>query len=349
MKFDGFLMKQILFNSELNIKDEFYFQWHITDLCNLRCKHCYHSDYQFRGIEISKLLCIASHVCDAIRQWGKIGSFSLTGGEPFLRKEDVFQLLDFFECHDEVGYVDILTNGTLIDQQIVQNLTKYRKLRRIQISLEGLREANDNIRGTGSFDLIMSKIEQLHRNNLKTSVMMTVGKHNIYDVISLAEKLGDYGVEAFITDRFIPEGQSGCLGEWVLSPFELRNLYERCYDRFLGSNRPKMLLYRTLFCLLNPEAEHIGAICSAGNNALTIMPNGDVFPCRRLPLKLGNLLETTIYDIWYTNPILWDLRNPDNLKGKCNGCEYISLCRGCRAMAYSLTGDYMEADPQCWR
>ena len=55
----------------------------------------------------------ASHLCDAIKQWGKVGTFSLTGGEPFTRKETVFQLLDFFENRDEVGHVDILTNGTL--------------------------------------------------------------------------------------------------------------------------------------------------------------------------------------------------------------------------------------------
>lgn len=333
----------------LNASIEFYVQWHITDLCNLRCKHCYHTEYQFRGLGASKLLGIASHVCDAIRQWGKTGSFSLTGGEPFLRKEEVFQLLSFFEDRDEVGYVDLLTNGTLIDEEVVRKLTHSRKLRRIQVSLEGLQATNDQIRGTGSFDLVLGKLEDLHRNGLTTSVMMTVGKHNKDEVMLLAEKLGEYGVEAFITDRFIPEGQSGSLAEWVLSPTELKSLYERCYERFLASERPRMLLYRTLFCLLNPEDEHIGAICSAGNNALTIMPNGDVFPCRRLPLKLGNLLETTIYDIWYTHPVLWKLRNPSNLKGKCNGCDYVPLCRGCRAMAYAMTGDYMEADPQCWR
>lgn len=338
-----------LFSNEFSSTGEFYIQWHITDLCNLRCKHCYHADYQFRGIELIKLLGVASHVCDAIHQWGKTGSFSLTGGEPLLRKEEVFRLLDFFEGRDEVGYVDLLTNGTLIDHQVFRKLTGYRKLRRIQISLEGLQETNDKIRGTGSFDLILKKLEELHQNGLTTSVMMTVGKHNKDEVIPLAEKLSEYGVEAFITDRFIPEGQSGCLGEWVLSPLELKNLYERCYERFLSSERPRMLLYRTLFCLLNPEDEHIGAICSAGNNALTIMPNGDVFPCRRLPLKLGNLLETTIYDIWYTHPVLWKLRNPHNLKGKCNGCDFTPLCRGCRAMAYALTGDYMEADPHCWK
>lgn len=335
--------------TELNYETEFYFQWHITEKCNLRCKHCYHEDYQQYGIEIEQLLGIGNHLCDAIKQWGKVGSFSITGGEPFLRADVVFELLNLFDTRDEVHQVDILTNGTLIDENIISQLKKYKKLRRIQLSLEGLQETNDDVRGAGHFDLTLSKIKQLIDNNLTVCVMMTIGAHNQHEVLPLAELLGDLGVEAFVLDRFIPEGQSHELQKWVLTANELKSVYEKCYDYFNKSLKPRMLLYRTLFCLLNPQDEHIGAMCSVGNNALTIMPDGDVYPCRRLPLKLGNLLETTVYDIWYTAPLLWEIRNPDNLKGKCNGCEFIPVCRGCRAFAYAQTGDYLESDSQCWK
>lgn len=334
---------------ELNYETEFYFQWHITDLCNLRCKHCYHDNYKEKGLELSQLIEIGTHLCDAIREWGKIGSFSITGGEPFTRKDDVFKLLDLFENREEVGHVDILTNGTLIDEKIIDILLQYKKIRRIQLSLEGLKETNDQIRGEGSFDLIVDKIRLLNESGLTTCVMMTIGNHNKNEVFLLAKMMGKLGVEAFVLDRFIPEGQSNDLKKWVLTADGIKDIYEKCYVFFQKTLKPRMLLYRTLFCLLNPNDKHIGAMCSIGNNALTIMPNGDVLPCRRLPLKLGNLLKTTLYDIWYKNPTLWEFRSPDNLKGKCNGCEYIPVCRGCRAIAYAMTGDYFEADPQCWR
>lgn len=335
--------------TELNYENEFYFQWHITDTCNLRCKHCYHDSYQQNGLEIERLKKIGSHLCDAINKWGKIGSFSLTGGEPFTKKDEVFQLLDLFEDRDEVGHVDILTNGTLIDDKIIDHLLNYRKLRRIQLSLEGLKETNDTVRGKGSYDLIIKKINQLTARGLTVCVMMTIGNHNKDEVIPLAEKLSHTNVEVFVLDRFIPEGQSADKKKWLLTSDQIKSIYTESYNYFRKTIKPRMLLYRTLFCLLNPEDEHIGAMCSVGNNALTIMPNGDVYPCRRLPLKLGNLLETNIYEIWYTNPILEEFRNPENLKGKCNSCEYIPICRGCRALAYSMTGDYFKADPQCWK
>ncbi len=334
---------------ELNYETEFYFQWHITDLCNLRCKHCYHDNYKEKGLELSQLIEIGTHLCDAIREWGKIGSFSITGGEPFTRKDDVFQLLDLFENREEVGHVDILTNGTLIDEKIIDNLLQYKKLRRIQLSLEGLKETNDQIRGEGSFDSIVDKIRLLNESGLTTCVMMTIGNHNKSEVFPLAKMMGELGVEAFVLDRFIPEGQSSDLKKWVLTADDIKDIYEKCYVFFQKTLKPRMLLYRTLFCLINPDDKHIGAMCSIGNNASTIMPNGDVLPCRRLPLKLGNLLKTSIYDIWYTNPTLWEFRDPSNLKGKCNGCEYIPVCRGCRAIAYAMTGDYFKTDPQCWR
>src|SRR4030043_738842 len=156
--------------AELDYHNEFYFQWHITDKCNLRCKHCYHEDYREEGLPTSQLVKIAAHLSDAVREWGKIGSFSITGGEPFTRKDDVFELLSFLETRSEIGHIDILSNGTLIDDRIIAELLKFNKLRRIQLSLEGLEETNDKIRGAGSFKVITEKIKALNSSGLKTSV-----------------------------------------------------------------------------------------------------------------------------------------------------------------------------------
>ncbi|MCL4418034.1 MAG: radical SAM/SPASM domain-containing protein, partial [Actinobacteria bacterium] len=57
----------------------------------------------------------------------------------------------------------------------------------------------------------------------------------------------------------------------------------------------------------------------------------------------------SIFKIWYTSDLLWKIRNKNNLKGKCNKCELIPRCSGCRAIAYAMTGDYLSEDPQCWK
>ena len=76
---------------EIDIEREFYFQWHITEKCNLRCKHCYHNNYSSNNeLSIVELKLIADKIDDAVRKWGKIGTLSITGGEPFVAKEKIF-------------------------------------------------------------------------------------------------------------------------------------------------------------------------------------------------------------------------------------------------------------------
>jgi len=47
------------------------------------------------------------------------------------------------------------------------------------------------------------------------------------------------------------------------------------------------------------------------------------------------------------NPFLKALRDKNFIKGKCKSCD-IEGCIGCRAMAFSLSGDYFSEDFQCW-
>src|SRR4030042_727185 len=77
------------------------------------------------------------------------------------------------------------------------------------------------------------------------------------------------------------------------------------------------------------------------------MPEGSVFPCRRFPVSVGNLLDKSLKRIWEESDVLAQLGKRENLKGKCEKCEFRD-CRGCRSLALSLTGDYLEEDPHCW-
>ena len=92
--------------------------------------------------------------------------------------------------------------------------------------------------------------------------------------------------------------------------------------------------------------EKIISGCAVGYHGLAIESDGSVYPCRRLPIILGNIFRDDIVDIW-NHPIMDNLRNRDMLKGKCGRCEYIWLCGGCRGIPYALKGDYLEEDSQC--
>lgn len=335
----------------LNINTEFYFQWHITEKCNLRCKHCYHDNYtSVNELNLDGLIYIADKIDTTLKRWNKKGTLSLTGGEPFVVKDKVFPLLQHISSLKTIYYFDILTNGYFLDQTVLDKLKEFKKLRRVQLSLESAdQNLNDQIRGNGSFETTLSAIRLLKKNDFQVAIMMTISNLNKNEVESLINLLEKEGVDTFSAERFIPEGMGANLKDEFLTSQELKNVFQRIYSLAMKKDKIRVLLYRPLFALLNGNDPTVGAMCSAGTNALTIMHDGTVYPCRRLPISIGNALKDSFYKIWYTSDVLWNIRNSKNIKGKCNGCDFIPVCRGCRALAYATTGDYLAGDPQCWK
>ena len=172
---------------------------------------------------------------------------------------------------------------------------------------------------------------------------------NKKEVEPLIELLKKESVDTFSAERFIPEGAGADLKDELLTANEVRQIFQRIYSIAMKEDKIRILLYRPLFALLNGNDPTVGALCSVGNNALTIMHDGTIYPCRRLPIPIGNALADSFFKVWYTSKVLWNVRNLKNIKGKCADCDFIPVCRGCRAMAYALTGDYLAEDPQCWR
>src|SRR4030042_3031321 len=144
-------MKKVIQYPEIG--DEFYFQWHLTERCNLKCLHCYQNNDVLSEIPLKDLLVIVDKMEEALTKWGKVGTLSLTGGEPFLRRDDLHALMDRLDSSDSLAYYDILSNGSFITESETKALSLHSGLRRVQVSLEGASaERNDQIRGEGRFE-----------------------------------------------------------------------------------------------------------------------------------------------------------------------------------------------------
>ena len=357
------LSNSTCYNANNHIQDnEFYFQWHITDRCNLRCSHCYQNDYSSPSeLSIEGLKSIADKITDALTMWKKDGRIAITGGEPFIRK-DMFNLLNYLEQKPEIKKIGILTNGTLIRNN-VQSLKSLTKLHYIQLSLEGGKEKNDEIRGRGVFDQVIESTNLLKNADVPVRWMVTLHKGNVDEVPHIIDLALESNVDFLTFERLIPTGSGKTMGNNVLSPQELLEVFEcivkRSNEEYSKGSTLTILKLRALWVLIDPKSaeknaqtpiqKEVGASCSIGIDSICILPDATVLPCRRLPIPIGNLTEDSLFKIWYTSPLLWEIRNKDNLKGKCKDCEYIPRCGGCRAMAYSVTGDYLAEDPQCWK
>jgi radical SAM protein with 4Fe4S-binding SPASM domain len=87
--------------------------------------------------------------------------------------------------------------------------------------------------------------------------------------------------------------------------------------------------------------------CNCGRNHITILPTGDVYACRRMESKVGNVAEDNLYDLWVSDKMN-AYRQYDKFE-KCAKCNLLSVCRGCPAVTYGYTHNMYSPDPQCWK
>jgi radical SAM protein with 4Fe4S-binding SPASM domain len=331
--------------------ERFYIQWHITNLCSLRCQHCYQDDFSSKNdLDWPGFEKVCDHLLHPMKEWGKTACIHLTGGEPLL-KPVLFPLVDRLDRHSMVEELGIITNGLLIDREMMRRLSGFSKLKKIKISLDGGdAETNDSIRQKGAFDKVMQNLPLIkEEGRFEIIFMLTVMKRNFRSLPSLFKLCHDIGIDGLIIERFIPLGRGRKVMDEVLTREEWKETVRMLVDFIsTGEAEPALLPYQAFQIRFSRgEPELLGAPCVIGVDGLCIMPGGNVFPCRRFPVSIGNLLETPLSEIWGKSVILERLRKKENLKGKCGSCG-IPDCRGCRSLALALTGDYLEEDPHCW-
>jgi MoaA/NifB/PqqE/SkfB family radical SAM enzyme len=144
-------------------------KWYITSKCNLRCTHCYLTDYTEQA-ELEKILSIVDYL-------GKKGlhSICLLGGEPLVRN-DLEIIVERIASH-KMG-IKIATNGILATAARSQALVNA-GANNFQVSVEGhLAELNDSIRGEGTFSKILNGIAELTSAGAHVSLAITLNKKN---------------------------------------------------------------------------------------------------------------------------------------------------------------------------
>ena len=331
------------------MEGQFYIQWHITNLCNLRCKHCYQDDFSKKSdLDWQGLKRVSDHLLTTIRDWDRTACIHLTGGEPLLKPE-LFPLLNHLDQQSMVEELGIITNGLHIDRGMMRRLSDFPKLKKIKISLDGGdAETNDSIRQKETFDKVMQNLPLIKETErFEIILMFTAMKRNLRSLPYLFKLCQDMGIDGLIIERFIPLGRGREVMDEVLSKEEWKEMTGMLSDFISAEEEDFFFPYQAFqISFGGEESELLGAPCVVGVDGLCIMPEGSVFPCRRFPISIGNLLETSLKQIWDESEILEKLRKKENLKGKCGSCG-IDDCRGCRSLALALTGDYLGEDPHC--
>ena len=267
-------------------------------------------------------------------------------------KKELLPLCKYLDKKKEVAEYLIISNGTLLPPKTLLEFAKLKKLFEVKVSLEGgSAEVNDAIRGSGSYKKAVFGIEKIIAFGFDATIMFTAMKSNYTELdklVALCRKLKADGV---IIERFIPMGNGLKVKNEALNETEwgllVANVLKLSTDK-LRLKKDEIYDWRAFWIQVSSKGRMklYGAECNVSKRNFAIMPNGDVYPCRRFALKIGNILEEPLLKIM-ESPVLKDIMNGVK-KGRCKTCEIID-CRGCPAFAYHTTEDYLAEDSQCYK
>jgi len=330
-------------------------QWHVTERCNFRCAHCYQEGYAGDEPGREQLEAVLGQFVELLRRWKRellpvpgSGQINVTGGEP-LTRPDLLELLERIRDLPEGLDFALLTNGSLIDDHIARRLARLRPLF-VQVSLEGGRATNDRVRGSGTFARAVAGLESLVRHGVPCTISFTAQRSQYREFEQVARIGCELGVTRVWSDRLIPWGSGARDRGEVLSASQTRDYFDvmrRARERASASfGRTQVALGRALQFLVGGGEPYR---CAAGDRLLALAPNGDVYPCRRMPIRVGNVHEQTLTEIYYGSPLLRRLRDPGSIPAGCEPCRHAARCGGgLRCLSFALTGDPFRADPGCW-
>lgn len=274
------------------------------------------------------------------------GRLQIAGGEPLLSPH-LFYLLS--EADRRKIPVRILTNGLAVTPQLAVELKKH-GVDIVQVSVEGDEQAHDRVRGLGSYQRAKAACRMLTEANIEVTVAATLHQGNPNALHALASEFR--GIAKRIHGaRLVPIGEGETLKDNLLTDRQWRNMMQEALKLANRSGKPELLFKDPTWTGLQMngrEARGVKTIegCSAGYMGLCIDTDGTAYPCRRLPVKIGNIFQDDFASL-LEKTTMRKLRDRNNLLGKCGRCGLRWQCGGCRAVALAVKGDMMAADPQC--
>ena len=285
-----------------------YVIFYVTSRCNYRCRMCFY----WKEIENPNKDELNLEEIEKIsKNFGKLLQLSLTGGEPFLR-DDLPEICKIFIGNNRPNYITIPTNASMperireVTEKIIsQNPNTFF---RIPLSLDGLREEHNAIRGNSeAFDNVLKTYKELDVLRKKFA-NLTLDINAAYSSFN-QEKIDD--TIDFVENNLDVDNLSITLARGNVKNGRVKDVslenYERVIKRLMSLNRQRES--RSLSSIIRTSVEltwetirrtlrHKRMVipCLAGKRLIIISEKGDVFPCEILNTKMGNLREAG-YDI----------------------------------------------------
>lgn len=357
---DGFYImkdsrKQVEIDMDRTIK------WDITHECNLRCKHCYNSEYFYMQEKKEPEVHAVIEAMGTLKEMG-VTRIHYLGGEPLMAPALIPSML--FAKKNNIT-TTITTNGTLLTQNMAEMLFEL-NIAFLSVSLEGISSyTNDIIRGKGTFNNVVSNLKNVVslRNNMKYKskifLTLTLNRYNLCEaekILSFADNLGVDGVLVASLDKLGNAEQRwndiGVSVEEKLDTFEKIVLHKEKFPNMYLELVCKDIFSEYLLKKYNWENGYLKqekSFCNGADEEYYIQANGNIWPCHKCSEKNNEYIQMSnrcnvnlvpnIYDMkcdeifnnQYLNHFFEfsrDIVNYENAR-VCRKCKYAYKCMPC--------------------
>jgi radical SAM protein with 4Fe4S-binding SPASM domain len=325
-----------------------------TRACDLACRHCRasaiptrsHDELSFEQFQ---------QLAEQLMSFPIPPMLVLTGGDP-LKRPDIFQIIS---AARNIGLRVAMTPSAtpFLTTDAIDRMARL-GLERLALSIDGAdAQTHDDFRGVeGSFDRTLRIMTDARTRGLSLQVNTTITRHNVDQIDDMATQVAQLGIDLWSVFFLVPVGRGQAKQSIDPETYEqvFAKLWHHAQTTSFGIKTTEAHHYRryVLKRFGNPQSNGVGSRraplgISDGKGVCFISHKGHIYPSGFLPLECGRFPNQSIVDVYQNHSTFKQLRDTDELKGKCGRCEFRNVCGGSRARAYALTGDPLESDTHC--
>ena len=327
---------------------------HITGKCNLNCLHCYLARRKWDELTLEEIKELIKQAAEM-----NVASFSITGGEPFIREDlmDILRELD----QKEMKIEGLFTNGTMLPSDFIDQVRPIQEFP-FFVSINGpSSETHNEFMGANdAFKKSIETIRILTQSGIRVfaNTSLNVFFDNEQQLAKIYQLIKDLHIYRWrISSPFLEGSWKENFEKYGISTETELQIMLKILKMWLDDGRPFELELGHIFryikgkCIQRVYSEN-DYVCDYFRDRIVIMPNGEISACSLLiapPYILGNIRNHSLQEIWESDKMRYykDLKISDVMEDKCRSCTKIAQCgMGCRANAVLTSGVYENIDPE---
>lgn len=317
---------------------------HLTDNCNLNCKYCYENKRK-KELSIQNIKSIIDY---EIKQKNKISNIIFYGGEPLLKKDIIYQTIDYIKNKKSKTkfLFGITTNGTLIDDEFIAFM-KNNKFSNIAFSFDGNEYVQNLNRNTldekGSFDIVENNAKKIIKAFNNVVAMVVVTKNNIEKLEESVKYLLQIGFKSVNL-------QFDYTAKWEDRDLQvIKEQYSRVgqiyYEEILKERDINIGIIEEKIKTYIEGKYDCNKDCEFGLKTVNVGTDGKIYPCMQfvyeIDFEIGDCKDGIRFD--KRNKLLEKLYKNQIICEQCNlkkRCKHACYCRN-----YMITRNMYEVSP----